>query len=163
MACYRRIKPSGARRFPFLRDLHGIYLNKCGHSRRPRQRPSSRRVGVLLRTVRRLHNTANTLGRNSMKSMSVSPYPPDRHRCPRHRYSLAACGSSKEKVGGSAANNAEDILKNLQVNKQDRSSLKQAAPDSRGYRPGSRTSTCRPRAATPPATWTHWHPATFPP
>lgn len=31
---------------------------------------------------------------------------------------LAACGSSsKEKVGGSAANNAEDILKNLQVNK----------------------------------------------
>ena len=38
---------------------------------------------------------------------------------------LAACGSSKEKVGGSAANNAEDILKNLQVNKQDRSSLKQ--------------------------------------
>ena len=38
---------------------------------------------------------------------------------------LAACGSSsKEKVGGSAANNAEDILKNLQVNKQDRSSLK---------------------------------------
>ena len=29
------------------------------------------------------------------------------------------------KVGGSAANNAEDILKNLQVNKQDRSSLKQ--------------------------------------
>mgnify|MGYP002721123816 CR=1 FL=1 len=28
---------------------------------------------------------------------------------------LAACGSSKEKVGGSAANNAEDILKNLQV------------------------------------------------
>ena len=37
---------------------------------------------------------------------------------------LAACGGSKEKVGGSAANNAEDILKNLQVNKQDRSSLK---------------------------------------
>ncbi len=50
---------------------------------------------------------------------------------------LAACGSSKEKVGGSAANNAEDILKNLQVNKQDRSSLKQGGtPDSRGYRPG---------------------------
>ena len=38
---------------------------------------------------------------------------------------LAACGGSKEKVGGSASNNAEDILKNLQINKQDRSSLKQ--------------------------------------
>ena len=38
---------------------------------------------------------------------------------------LAACGGSKEKVGGTAANSAEDILKNLQVNKQDRSSLKQ--------------------------------------
>ena len=38
---------------------------------------------------------------------------------------LAACGGSKEKVGGSAASNAEDILKNIQDNKQDRSSLKQ--------------------------------------
>ena len=75
-----------------------------------------------------------------------------------------ACGSSKSKVGGSAANNAlEDILRNLQVNKQDRSSLKQGGtPDSR-LPPWVRTSTYRPRAATPPATWTHWHPATFPP
>ena len=38
---------------------------------------------------------------------------------------LAACGGSKEKVGGSAANNAEDILKNL------RSTSRTVPPSSR--------------------------------
>ena len=76
---------------------------------------------------------------------------------------LAACGSSKEKVGGSAANNAEDILKNLQVNKQDRSSLKQGGTLTLAATALGPNFNLQTRAATPPATWTHWHPATFPP
>ena len=40
---------------------------------------------------------------------------------------LAACGggSSDKKISGKAAGSAEEIVKNLEINKQDRSSLKQ--------------------------------------
>ena len=38
---------------------------------------------------------------------------------------LAACGGSKDnKAGGKAATNAEDLVNNLQINKQDYSLLK---------------------------------------
>nr|WP_294631733.1 hypothetical protein [uncultured Rothia sp.] len=55
---------------------------------------------------------------------------------------LAACGGgSDKKISGKAASSTEEIVKNLEINKQDRSSLKQVASSAVASLQSARTST----------------------